>query len=383
VPNDLTGLELRSTLRKEGILELSLARVTLAEPKPTEVVVRVEAAPIHPSDLDVLLGGAAPFSATIRGSGETTVVSLDVPPRMMGATAARIGRSLPVGDEGAGVVVRAGSSADARALLGKTVAMFGGGMYAELRTIDVSRCLPLPEGLTAAEGAACFVNPLTALGMIETMRAEGHTALVHTAAASTLGQMLVKLCVAEGVELVNLVRRPEHVALLQGIGATHVIDVSAPGSIYDLAAALAVTGATIAFDAVGGGKLASNILECMETVAIGKHDGFSRDGSPTHKQVYIYAGLDTGPTELTRDYGMSWGIGGWRLAAFLATVGPDATNTLRARVVREIKTTFASHYAKTVSLVEALQPDDLSIYAAKETGTTYLIAPSRGRHDDG
>ena len=382
MPNDLTGLELRSTLKKEGILELSLERVTLAEPKPTEVVVRVQAAPINPSDLDLLLGGAAPSSATTRGSGEKTVVSLDVPPRMMSAMAARIGQSLVVGDEGAGVVVRAGSSADARALLGKTVAMFGGAMYAELRTIDVNQCLPLPEGLSAAEGAACFVNPLTALGMVGTMRAEGHTALVHTAAASNLGQMLVKLCLAEGVELVNLVRKPEHVALLHGIGAKHVIDASAPGSIYDLTDALAVTGATLAFDAVGGGKLASNILSCMETVAIGKQDGFSRDGSTTHKQVYVYGGLDTGPTELTRDFGMSWGIGGWRLTAFLAKIGPEATKTLQTRVRREVKTTFASHYAKTVSLVEALQPDGISIYAAKKTGEKYLIAPSRGRRHD-
>ena len=381
MPNDLTGLELRSTLKKEGILELSLERVTFAEPKPTEVVVRVEAAPIHPSDLDVLLGGAAPSSATTRGSGEKTVVSLDVPPRMMSAMAARIGQSLVAGDEAAGVVVRAGSSADARALLGRTVAMFGGAMYAELRKIDVSQCLPLPEGLPAAEGAACFVNPLTALGMVWTMRAEGHTALVHTAAASNLGQMLVKLCLAEGVELVNLVRKPEHVALLQGIGAKHVIDSSAPGSIYDLAEALAVTGATIAFDAVGGGKLASNILSCMETVAIGKQEGFSRDGSTTRKQVYVYGGLDTGPTELTRDFGMSWGIGGWLLTAFLAKIGPEATKTLQARVGREIKTTFASHYSTTVSLVEALQPDEISFYAAKKTGKKYLIAPSRGRRD--
>jgi NADPH2:quinone reductase len=194
--------------------------------------------------------------------------------------------------------------------------------------------------------------------------------------------MLAKLCLAEGVELVNLVRKPEHVALLRRIGAKHVIDASAPGSIYVLAEALAVTGATIAFDAVGGGKLASNILECMETVAIGKQEGFSRDGSPTHKQVYVYGGLDTGPTELTRDFGMSWGIGGWRLTAFLAKIGPEATKTLQARVVRELETTFASGYSKTVSLVEALQVDDISIYAAKRTGQKYLMAPSRGRRDD-
>jgi NADPH:quinone reductase-like Zn-dependent oxidoreductase len=381
MPNDLTGLELRSTLRKEGILELSLESVLLAEPKPTEVVVRVEAAPINPSDLGLLLGGADPSSATARGSGEKTVVSLDVPPQMMKVMAARVGRSLAVGNEGAGIVVRAGSSADARALVGKTVAMFGGGMYAEIRKVDVSQCLLLPEGTTAGEGAACFVNPLTALGMVETMRAEGHTALVHTAAASNLGQMLVKLCLADGVELVNIVRKPEHIPLLKAIGAKHVVDSSAPGSIYDLIEAVAVTGATIAFDAVGGGKLASNILSCMEAAATRKRKGFSPYGSTTHKQVYIYGGLDTAPTEIAREFGMAWGIGGWLLAAFLAKVGPEATKRLQARVARDVKTTFASHYSKTVSLVEALRPKEIAIYAAKATGEKYLIAPSRGWRD--
>jgi len=373
--NELTGLELRSTLRKDAVLELSLERVETAEPKATEVVVRVEAAPINPSDLGLLLGAADISTGKTSGSGEETVVSFQVPHKMMRAMAARVGQSLPVGNEGAGVVVRAGSSAAAQALLGKTVAMFGGAMYAEFRRIDVSQCLPLNEGTTAAQGAACFVNPLTALGMVETMRAEGHSALAHTAAASNLGQMLVKLCIADGVELVNIVRKPEQVALLREVGAKHVVDSSTPAFMDELTEALAVTGATLAFDAIGGGKLASNILSCMEAAASRKQTGFSRYGSTTHKQVYVYGGLDTGPTELTRNFGMAWGIGGWLLTAFLAKVGRDATKRLQQRVVDEVKTTFASRYSKSVSLVAALRLDEIAAYAAKSTGEKYLIEP--------
>jgi NADPH2:quinone reductase len=255
--------------------------------------------------------------------------------------------------------------------------MFGGAMYTELRRIEAAQCLVLPEGTTPAEGAACFVNPLTALGMVGTMRAEGHTALVHTAAASNLGQMLVKLCRGDGVPLVNIVRKPEHVALLVGLGAEHVVDSSAPTFLDDLTNALATTGATLAFDAIGGGRLASNILSCMEAAANRKSGGYSRYGSTVHKQVYIYGGLDVGRTELTRNFGMAWGIGGWLLTSFLRKVGPAETAALQARVAREVKTTFASRYSKKVSLVDVLRPEEIAVYTGKATGEKYLIEPHR------
>jgi NADPH2:quinone reductase len=276
------------------------------------------------------------------------------------------------------VVVRAGSSGEAHALVGKTVAILGGAMYAQFRTIRASQCLLLPPGTTAAEGASCFVNPLTALGMVETMRAENHGGLVHTAAASNLGQMLVKLCVKDGIPLVNIVRRQEHLDLLAGLGAKYVLSSGAPTFMDELTEALAATGATLAFDAIGGGKLASQVLSCMEAAARRTGGEYSRYGSTKHKQVYIYGGLDRGPTELTRNFGMAWGIGGWLLTAFLQKTGLAAAQKLRERVAAEIKTTFASRYDKEVSLAEALRLDEIAIYGKQATGQKYLINPNKG-----
>ena len=270
--------------------------------------------------------------------------------------AARFDQSMPVGNEGAGVVVEAGSGELAQSLLGQIVAVRGPGTYSQFRVARANECLRLHEGTTPAEGASWFVNPLTALGFLETMRLDGHTAIVHTAAASNLGQMLQKICIADGVELVNIVRKPEQVALLKAIGAKHVVDSSEPSFMDDLTAALTQTGATLAFDAVGGGRLGSDILTCMERAAIANEPGFNRYGSSVHKQLYIYGGLDTSPTELRRAYGMAWGIGGWLLPPFLARIGDEATERLRRRVADEIKTTFASSYAKEISLAEALEP---------------------------
>jgi NADPH2:quinone reductase len=287
---------------------------------------------------------------------------------------------MPVGNEGAGVVVSAGSSPAAQALLGKTVAVLGSAMYAQYRAIKALNCLVLPENTTPAEGASCFVNPLTAIGMVETMRREGHTALVHTAAASNLGQMLVKLCNAEGIGLVNVVRKPEQVALLSSIGARHVCNMSAPTFMDDLTNALVETGATLAFDAIGGGTQAGQILTCMERAASRGAKEYSRYGSTTHKQVYIYGGLDRGPTEFNRAFGMAWGIGGWLLTSFLQKVRPEAAQKLRERVTREIKTTFASTYTKEVSLAEALRLEEIAVYGKQATGEKYLINPNKGLH---
>jgi hypothetical protein len=297
---------------------------------------------------------------------------------MMRALAARVDQPMPVGNEGAGVVVSAGSSAAARALVDKTVAMIGGAMYAQYRSIKAVNCLVLPDGTTPADGASCFVNPLTALGMVETMRVEGHKALVHTAAASNLGQMLVKLCNAEGIGLVNVVRKAEQVVLLNSIGARHVCNSSAPTFMDDLTNALVETGATLAFDAIGGGKQAGQILTCMERAASRGAKEYSRYGSTAHKQVYIYGGLDRGPTELNRAFGMAWGLGGWLLTSFLQKVGSEAAQKLRERVAREIKTTFASRYTKEVSLAGALQLDEIAAYGKQATGEKYLIKPNKG-----
>jgi NADPH2:quinone reductase len=304
------------------------------------------------------------------------VVTAEVPEKLMSSVAGRVDQALPVGNEGAGVVVKAGSSEAARALLGRTVALFGGSMYAQYRCIPAALCLPLPEGTTAVAGASCFVNPLTALGMLETMKLEGHSALAHTAAASNLGQMLVKLCNADDVPLVNIVRRPEQVELLKGLGAKHVCSSSEPRFREDLVEALAETGATLAFDATGGGELASQILTCMEVAASRSAKEFSRYGSSTHKQAYIYGGLDRSATLLRRSYGMAWGVGGWLLPLFLQRVGPEIAQGLRERVARELETTFASHYTDEVSLAGALALDAIAVYGRQATGQKYLIRPN-------
>ncbi|NRA04558.1 MAG: NADH oxidase [Myxococcales bacterium] len=373
-----TALQLRSELRSDAKLELSLAEVEVPKPGEHEVLVRVEASPINPSDLGLLFGAADMSSASYDGTPERPVVTAEVPKGMMKAMAARVDQALPVGNEGAGVVVAAGASDAAQALLGKTVAILGGAMYAQYRCLPASLCLRVPEGTAPAEAASCFVNPLTALGMLGTMRLEGHSGLVHTAAASNLGQMLVKLCAQDGVPLVNIVRRDEHVDVLRGLGAKQVCNSSASSFRKDLTQALAETGATLGFDATGGGELAGQILTCMEIAASRDSKEFSRYGSTIHKQVYIYGGLDRSATKLERNFGMAWGIGGWLLPHFLQRIGLDESQKLRERVAAEIKTTFASHYTREVSLAEALTRDAISVYGRQRTGEKFLINPNKG-----
>jgi NADPH:quinone reductase-like Zn-dependent oxidoreductase len=373
-----TGLQLRSLIKASGELELSLARVAIDEPAADEVVVRVEASPINPSDLGLLVGAADLTTAKLSGSGDSAVVTATVPQAAMKAMAGRVDQSMPVGNEGAGIVIAAGASEAAQTLLGKTVAMIGGAMYAQYRCLKAADCLALPAGTTPAEGASSFVNPLTSLGMVETMRREGHSALVHTAAASNLGQMLNRLCLKDGIALVNIIRHPEQEEILRAIGASHVCNSAAPNFVEDLTRALVETGATLAFDAIGGGKLAGQILTGMEAAANMKAKTYSRYGSTVHKQVYIYGGLDTRPTELNRGFGMAWGIGGWLLFPFLQKIGPAEAQKLRQRVAAEITTTFASRYTQVVSLPEALQLEAIAAYAKRATGEKYLIAPHKG-----
>ncbi len=372
-----TGLQLRSLIKEDGTLEISLATVPTPEPKSDEVIVRIEASPMNPSDLGLLFGGADMTEAKAAGTAESPVVTATLTPPVLRAMAGRVGQSLPVGNEGAGVVVAAGDSPAAQALMGKTVAILGGAMYAQYRCLKAVACLQLPAGTTAIEGASCFVNPLTTLGMVGTMRAENHTALVHTAAASNLGQMLQKLCIADGIGLVNIVRKQEQVDILKAIGAKYVCNSSSPTFMEDLVEALIATGATLAFDATGGGTLAGQILTAIEIAAVRQMKEFSRYGSTTYKQVYIYGGLDRGPTTFNRAFGMAWGIGGWLLTPFMEKIGPEAAQKLRERVASEIKTTFASSYTKVVSLPEALQLSEIAVYGKQATGEKYLINPQK------
>ncbi len=373
-----TSLQLRSLIRANGELEVSLQDVQVPEPAADEVMVRIEATPINPSDLGLLFGAADMSTAEVTGTPDRPVLNAQVPEKMMKAMAGRADESMPVGNEGAGVVIKAGSSAAAQALLGRTVAMIGGAMYAQHRTMKAEQCLLLPPGTTPAEGASCFVNPLTALGMVETMKREGHTALVHTAAASNLGQMLNRICLKDGIGLVNIVRKPEQAAMLREQGAKHVCSTASPDFLAELTDALTETGATIAFDAIGGGKLAGQILTCMEAAINRTAKEYSRYGSAVHKQVYLYGMLDPAPTEFNRSFGMAWGMGGWLLFSFLQKLGPAAGQKLRERVAAELKTTFASHYTRTLSLAEALTPEAIAIYGQRSTGAKVLIDPSRG-----
>lgn len=371
-----TALELRSLVTSQGTLELSLADVPVPTPVDNQVLVRVEASPINPSDLGVLIAGADMSAATVAGTPERPIVMATMGAGALSGLSARVDKPLPVGNEGAGTVVAAGSTPAAQALLGKTVGIAGGGMYAQYRLLDSSACLVLPDGATAKDGASSFVNPLTALGMLETMRREGHSALVHTAAASNLGQMLVKSCLADGVPLVNVVRKSDQEELLRSLGAVHVCNSSAPSFEEDLTEAIKATSATLAFDATGGGTLAGQILGAMEEAASSTAAEYSRYGSAVHKQVYIYGRLDTSPTILPANSGMAWGVGGWLLTPFLASAGAETIGRLRARVAAELTTTFASTYTREVSLAGMLRPDAFNAYVKRATGEKFLVNPT-------
>lgn len=372
-----TALQLRSHLKASGELEISLADVAVPEPGPDDVIIRVEATPINPSDLGLLVGGADMSSAVQSGTKDRPVITAKVPAPAMRAMAARLDQSMPVGNEGAGVVVKAGSSPAAQALLGKMVAGLGGEMYAQYRMLNVAQCLLLPDGTSAKDGASCFVNPLTALSFVETMRMQGRTGIVHTAAASNLGQMLVKICQKDHVPLVNIVRSKAQADLLKGLGAKHIVDSSSPNFMEELITALAETKTTLGFDAIGGGPLAGQLLVAMEAAASRNMKEFSRYGSGQETQVYIYGRLDMSQTQVPPGVGFAWNLGGYLLTPFLQKVGPEVRAKMRQRVVDELTTTFASHYTAEISLAEALDLKTLQAYNAKATGTKYLINPAK------
>lgn len=368
--------QIRSEVTKEGKLLIYVESTAMPEPKEDEVLIRIEASPINPSDLGLLIGPADVSSMSVSGEGENAVVTMDIPEGLLRMLETRLDQSLPVGNEGGGVVVKAGSK-DLEDLVGKTVGVAGGSMYSQYRCVNAASCFVMHEGVTSAESASCFVNPLTALGMVETMRLENHSALVHTAAASNLGQMLIKICLDEDVPLVNIVRKEEHVDMLNSLGAKFVCNSSKETFMQDLVSALVETGATIGFDATGGGKLSGQILTAMEVAANQTATEYNRYGSNTFKQVYIYGGLDRSPTTLNRAFGFSWGLGGWLLTPFIGRVGPERFEELKQKVADEIKTTFASHYTKEISLEEVLQPENINVYSKQATGEKYLVNPNK------
>lgn len=369
------GLRVVSTARSSGELVVELQDEALPRPGPGQVLIQVEAAPINPSDLLRMFGHLDPTASRFEGTPERPRIVAAIPPEGMRAFAARLDTPAPIGNEGAGRVAAAGAGAEA--LVGQRVAVRAPGMYATHQLAAAADCLTLPDDVTAAEGASCFINPLTVLGMLETLRLEGYSGLVHTAAASNLGQMLVKACLEDGVPLVNIVRKPEQAKLLRGLGAAHVCDSSAPTFHQDLVRALDATGATLAFDAIGGGRMANRILTAMEQVALSHMAEPSPYGAPTRKQVYVYGVLDPSPIELTRSYGWSWGVGGWLLWDVMERVGPARVEALRQRVRAGLKTTFASGYSRTVSLAGALQRDVIEAAARHATGDKILIEPAR------
>jgi NADPH2:quinone reductase len=377
--SDQISKEIRSKVTSDGNIEISIATTDKPVPTDDQVLIEVQASPINPSDLGLLLSFAADLETiNVTGSGDDTVATMKIHPALMGAMKPRLDESMPVGNEGAGVIVDAG--ANAKDLIGKTVGLAGGAMYSQYRAVPAASCLVMNEGTTASQAASSFVNPLTALGFIETMKMENHTAIVHTAAASNLGQMLVKICKDDDVPLVNIVRKSEHVDLLKSLGAEYICNTSDDDFMDSLVSALVETGATLGFDATGGGnngELPGQILAAMEIAANKTAKEYSRYGSDTYKQVYIYGGLDQSPTILKRSFGMSWGLGGWLLTPMIGRIGMERFQQMRERVAAEITTTFASNYIQEISFEEMLQPEIIKSYAKQATGEKYLVTPHK------
>jgi NADPH:quinone reductase-like Zn-dependent oxidoreductase len=371
---ELQGVELRTAISSAGDVRLWLQDVPVPDPAVGEVVIRVEAAPINPSDIGVLFGPAD--LTTLRGAGTAhrPEVTATVPIARIDGVMGRVDQALPAGNEGAGTIVAAGR--DAQDLVGRVVAARSLGMYAQYRLVKLADCLVLAEGTEPLVGASAFINPLTVLGMVETMRLEGHTAIVHTAAASNVGQMLARLCIADGIPLVNVVRNQAQADVLRAIGARYVVDSASPSFTRDLDDAIAETRATLAFDAIGGGHMAATILASMERTLLARVDGYSRYGSPVHKQAYLYGSLDATATEIHRSFGMAWGIGGWLMTWFMDKIGPEQAARLRERVAADLTTIFASHITAEISLAQALSVDTIRAYARRATGEKYAINPS-------
>jgi len=374
--NPTSMIQIQSAAQNDEVLDVRIVDTGMPTLRDSDVLVRIEAAPINPSDLGLLFGPADMDNAQYSSDPGSPSIKAPIPSHLMSGIEGRIGENLPVGNEGAGIVVSAGESEEAQALIGKVVGFSGGGAYSEYKAVRANQCIAMPDGTSPAQSASCFVNPMTVLGFVGTMRREGHSAIVHTAAASNLGQMLQKVAIEESFDLVNIVRSKEQEDILRNIGATFVCNSSSETFLSELTEALVTTGATLGFDATGGGRLASDILACMERAAVSQDASFSRYGSTVHKQVYIYGGLDRNVTTLNRSFGMAWGIGGWLLTPYIQIAGAEELQKMRERVSSSITTTFASSYTREVSLTEALSKAAVDEYRKQATGQKFLINPS-------
>jgi NADPH:quinone reductase-like Zn-dependent oxidoreductase len=364
-----TGKQLFSTLA-DGKLTVEVVDTEFADPTGNQVLVQMEAAPINPSDLAILTS-AADLENAEYSDGKFIA---DMPEPFYSAQKGRHGLRMPAGNEGAGTVVAAGEGEMAQALMGQRVACVPGNAYSQYCIADAAMCLPLGD-ISSEEGASAFVNPMTALGFVETARMEEQGAIIHTAAASNLGQMLIKICQEDDIPLVNIVRKAEHVDMLSGLGATHIVNSSDDDFSKQLRQAIETTDAYLGFDPIGGGQAVDNCFKAMEQVAVKKMSEFSRYGSDQQKKMYIYGRLDLGPTILTPAYGFGWTLSGWLLTPFLQMAGMETIIRMRQRVLDGLTTTFASSYKRKVSLEEMLTRDAVLDYREMKTGEKYLVTP--------
>ena len=365
-----TGKQIFTTLSADGKLTVEVAETTFPDPRPSQVLVKMEAAPINPSDLALLFSAADLENAEF---SDGRIVA-DMPEPFLSGAKGRHGQRLPVGNEGAGTVVAAGSSDMAQALMGQRVACVPGSAFSEYALAEAAMCLPLGEH-SAADGASAFVNPMTALGFAETARMEGQKAIIHSAAASNLGQMLNRICQEDGLALVNIVRKQDQADLLKGVGAEHVVNSSDDDFMSQLRSAIDATDAFFGFDPIGGGKMVDSCFKAMEQVAAAKMKEFSRYGSDQPKKMYIYGRLDLGPTILTPAYGFGWTLSGWLLTPFLQQAGMETVARMRKRVLDNLTTTFASSYKRKVTLEEMLTREAALDYRQMKTGEKYLVTP--------
>ncbi len=365
-----TGQQIFTTLAKDGTLTVEVATSEFPDPTGNQVLVRMEAAPINPSDL-ALLFGAADLENAEYSDGKIVAT---MPEPFNSGSKGRHGQRLPVGNEGAGTVVAAGDGEMAQKLMGQRVACVPGNAFSEYALAEAPMCLPLGD-VSSEDGASAFVNPMTALGFVETAKAEGQSAILHNAAASNLGQMLVKICAEDDIALVNVVRKDAHVDLLKGLGAKHIVNSSDDDFMKQLRGAIDATDAYFGFDPIGGGSSIDHSLKAMEQVAASKMSEFSRYGSNQDKKMYNYGRLDLSPTILTPSYGLNWTVSGWLLTPFLAKAGMETVVRMRTRVLKGITSTFASSYKEKVTLAGMLKKDAALDYRAMKTGEKYLVTP--------
>ena len=364
------GKQLFTTLTADGTLTVAVENVSVAEPSGNQVLVRMEAAPINPSDLAILVGAADIENAEF-SDGKFVA---KVPEPFNKGSKARHGIKLPAGNEGAGTVVATGESDAAKALMGQRVSCVPGNAFSQYCLVDANQCLPLGDH-SAEAGASAFVNPMTALGFVENAKLDGQDAILHTVGASNLGQMLTRICVEDGIGLVNIVRKADQADLLKSLGSTHVVNSAADDFMNQLAGAIDQTGAFYGFDPVGGGTGVDTAFKAMEKVAVQRMTEYSRYGSNQAKRMFIYGRLDAGATILTPGYGFGWTLSGWLLFPFLQSVGHETVGRMRKRVLENLTTTFANHYKKRVNLEEMLTKDSVSEYRAMRTGEKYLVTP--------